>query len=162
MRVQGFLPVADLNHIMIAHRNEPSQPPSRMNVWHTPRGGACSRKTFASRRSVRLCSDSSSRTGRHMQHTTSCTVSSSSYSSSSSSRRRSQMRPTKCSFKRKAVTMRAHVRQCDPSLSFYWHNDTFHEVHALLQNQLQNALSTVVFKFHLIETFSHFHACPCD
>ena len=38
------------------------------------------------------------------------------------------------------MTLRAHVRQGDPSLSFDWHRDPPQEVRALLENLLHDTL----------------------
>ena len=66
--------------------------------------------------------------------------------------------PPDAASKRASVAVRAHVRQCDPFLFFDLHDDSPQEVSASLQNILYNALSAVVFLFHLVATFSHFHA----
>ena len=52
-------------------------------------------------------------------------------------------------FKRIMLTMRTHVTQCGPTLSFGWHNDPSQEVRAPLQDLLHNALPHVVFLLHL-------------
>ena len=68
--------------------------------------------------------------------------------------------PPNVVFKRESVTTWAYVRQSDSNLTFDWHDDPPQEVRALLQNLLRNALSAVVFLFHIIVAFSHFHTCP--
>ena len=56
------------------------------------------------------------------------------------------------------MTMRAHVRSCDPSL----HDDPPQEVRALLQNPLRNALPLLVPIHHLAVALSQLCACPRD
>ena len=46
-------------------------------------------------------------------------------------------------FKRVSVTMRAHVRPCDPALSFNWHDDPPQEIRTLLHN-LHHTLALIV------------------
>ena len=105
-RLQGLLQIANVYCLMLVHLPSSStcfvlggpQPTfpadcdlpsagspralSALIKWsHTPRGGACARKTFASRRSVLPCMTKIpfgflQSYCRHMQHTTSCTASS--------------------------------------------------------------------------------------
>ena len=63
-------------------------------------------------------------------------------------------------FKRESATMRANVRQSDPSLIFDWRDDPPREVRAFPQNILYNALSVLIFLLHLIVVLSHLRTCP--
>ena len=47
------------------------------------------------------------------------------------------------------MTVRVHVRQCDPSLPSDWHDDRPQQVGALLQNLLHVAFPLVVLLLHL-------------
>ena len=44
----------------------------------------------------------------------------------------------------------AHVRQCERSLSFHWHDDPPQQVRALLHNLLYNAPALVVILLHFV------------
>ena len=46
--------------------------------------------------------------------------------------------------------MKAHVRQCDPSVSLNWHDRPPQEVRDLLQHLLHDALTLIVFLFFLV------------
>ena len=63
-------------------------------------------------------------------------------------------RPPAAFFQRVPRTVRAHVRQCDPSLSFEWHGDPSQEVRDLVQDQSHDALPILVLLLHLAVAFS--------
>ena len=58
------------------------------------------------------------------------------------------------------MTMKAHVRHCDPSLPSNWHDDPPQTVRALLQNLLHNALSMIVTFLHLAVALPHLPTRP--
>ena len=116
-----------------------------LSAWikwsHFPCGAASARNTFASRRSVLSCMAKilfaafqwyrSPKAAHHQLH---C------FFPCPDEIHQMQV------FKRESVTMRAYVRQGDPSRFFDWYNDPPQEV--LPQNILGNTQSAVVFLLH--------------
>ena len=108
-----------------------------IKLSQTPCGATCARNMFSSRRSLPIVLAAASRTppvalllsvlGRD---------------------------PPSVVFKRESVTVRAHMRQGDFSLTFDWHDDPFQEVRASPQNILYNALSVLIFLLHLNVAFT--------
>ena len=56
--------------------------------------------------------------------------------------------------------MRAHVRQCDPSLPFNWPDDPAEEVRAPVHNLLHNAPALVVILPHFMIAFLQLRPRP--
>ena len=114
-----------------------------IKLSQTPCGAACARNTSASRRSVLSCPP--------IVLATTCRTPPAALLLPVL-----LMRPTSVI----SVTMRTHVRQCDPSLPLDWNDDPPQEVRALLQDHLRNGLSILVSLLHLSVAVSHFHTCP--
>ena len=55
------------------------------------------------------------------------------------------------------VTVMAYVRQCDPSLSFDWHDDPPQEVRALMQDLLDNAPWLIVLLSYIMVALLQLH-----